>query len=135
MDSMNDKKSAEARVCDHEETCACYVEGYAQGKDKAHFEVRNARDGNHASDCCCEPCKTVRAVLGIPQYWESHVDGPALIRLWPDVQEALRNFGISSVRVAVWDGGRLVFYSRPLTREGLDIEISEDPSTVEHPPE
>ena len=30
------------KVCDHDEPCACYVEGYAQGKDKAHFEVRNA---------------------------------------------------------------------------------------------
>ena len=46
-------------VCD----CACYAEGYAHGKDKAHFEVRAVLDSNHAASCGCEPCNTVREVL------------------------------------------------------------------------
>ncbi len=51
------------KVCDHDEPCACYVEGYAQGKDKAHFEVRNALDAGHAQDCGCEPCLTARSIM------------------------------------------------------------------------
>ena len=51
------------KVCDHDEPCACYVEGYAQGKDKAHFEVRGVLDAGHADDCGCEPCNTAREVL------------------------------------------------------------------------
>ena len=50
-------------VCDCPEPCACYAEGYAHGKDKAHFEVRAVLDSNHASSCGCEPCKTVREIL------------------------------------------------------------------------
>ena len=51
------------QVCDHEEACGCYVEGYTQGKDKAHFEIRHIRDAGHVGDCGCEPCKTVREVV------------------------------------------------------------------------
>ena len=51
------------KVCDHDEPCGCYVEGYAQGKDKAHFEVRGVLDAGHAQDCGCEPCLTAREVL------------------------------------------------------------------------
>ena len=51
------------KVCDHDEPCACYVEGYTQGKDKAHFEVRNSLDAGHAQDCGCEPCLTARHVM------------------------------------------------------------------------
>ena len=40
--------------------CPCYGEGYAAGKDKAHFEVR--RLDSHAARCGCEPCITVREV-------------------------------------------------------------------------
>ena len=29
-------------VCDCHEPCACYAEGYAQGKDKAYFEMSNS---------------------------------------------------------------------------------------------
>ena len=29
------------RVCDCPEPCACFAEGYAQGKDKAYFEMNN----------------------------------------------------------------------------------------------
>lgn len=41
--------------------CACYVEGYSDGRDKAHFEVRNILGASHAADCACEPCKSARA--------------------------------------------------------------------------
>ena len=40
-----------------------YGSGYAHGKDKAHFELRTWT-GAHAGDCGCEPCQTVRAVIG-----------------------------------------------------------------------
>ena len=40
-----------------------YGSGYAHGKEKAHFELRTW-DGSHAGDCGCEPCQTVRAVIG-----------------------------------------------------------------------
>ena len=50
-------------VCDCPEPCACYAEGYAHGKEKAHFEVRTVLDSNHADSCGCEPCKTVREVI------------------------------------------------------------------------
>ena len=40
-----------------------YASGYAQGKEKAHFELRTWT-GAHAGDCACEPCKSVRAVIG-----------------------------------------------------------------------
>ena len=49
-------------VCDCPEPCACYAEGYAQGKEKAHFEIRNVIDSNHADRCGCEPCITVREI-------------------------------------------------------------------------
>ena len=50
-------------VCDCPDPCACYAEGYAYGKEKAHFEVRTVPDSNHADSCGCEPCKTVREVM------------------------------------------------------------------------
>ena len=50
-------------VCDCPEPCACYAEGYAHGKEKAHFEVRMVLDSNHAASCGCEPCRTVREIL------------------------------------------------------------------------
>lgn len=50
-------------VCDCPEPCACYAEGYAQGKDKAHFEIRTVLDSNHTASCGCEPCKTVREIV------------------------------------------------------------------------
>ena len=53
----------EPTVCDHDEPCGCYVEGYFQGKDKAHLEVRKVLAAGHAADCGCEPCRTVREVL------------------------------------------------------------------------
>ena len=50
-------------LCDCPEPCACYAEGYAQGKDKAHFEIRASLDSNHSASCGCEPCRTVREVV------------------------------------------------------------------------
>ena len=42
-----------------------YEDGYAAGKSKAHFEVRNRQggDGHDINVCGCEPCITVRTVL------------------------------------------------------------------------
>lgn len=56
------EKGAKMSECDCSETCACYVEGYVAGKDKAHFEIRHILDGTHADGCGCEPCLTVRLV-------------------------------------------------------------------------
>ena len=42
---------------------AAYGQGYADGKDKAHMEVRTIATAGHAWDCGCEPCITARAVL------------------------------------------------------------------------
>ena len=42
------------RVCDCPEPCACYAEGYAQGKDKAYFEMNNFDWTQHAKGCACE---------------------------------------------------------------------------------
>ena len=36
---------AERPLCDCEEPCACYVEGYAAGKDKEYFEVIVSLEG------------------------------------------------------------------------------------------
>ena len=44
--------------------CGCYGEGYAAGKDKAHFEVRALAEGPpHGSGCGCDPCLTIGALL------------------------------------------------------------------------
>ena len=43
--------------------CACYAEGYVQGKEKAHFEIRAVLDSNHVASCGCEPCSTAREVV------------------------------------------------------------------------
>jgi len=53
-----------AQVCDCPDPCGCYADGYADGKDKAHFEVRmmTADGGGHAAGCGCEPCLTLTAV-------------------------------------------------------------------------
>ena len=48
--------------CGDAMSCFCHGVGYVAGKDKAHFEVRNVLERNHAGDCGCEPCITVRAI-------------------------------------------------------------------------
>ena len=51
-------------ICDCDEPCACYAEGYASGKDKAYFEVLASLDGPpHAEGCPCQPCQVKRACL------------------------------------------------------------------------
>ena len=46
-------------VCDCPEPCACYAEGYAQGKDKAYFEVLASLDGPpHHQDCGSSPARS-----------------------------------------------------------------------------
>ena len=40
-----------------------YLHGYADGKSKAHFEVRYRAADHDPRDCGCEPCITVRVVL------------------------------------------------------------------------
>ena len=45
-------------------TCGCYGEGYAAGKDKAHFEVRALAEGReHGPGCECAPCQTSKALI------------------------------------------------------------------------
>ena len=51
------------KVCDHEEACGCYAEGYAQGKDNAYFEMNNFDWTSHARGCGCEPCSAFGKVL------------------------------------------------------------------------
>ena len=53
----------ERPLCDCDEPCSCYAEGYAQGKEKAHFEIQTVLDSNHSAICGCEPCRTVREVI------------------------------------------------------------------------
>lgn len=50
------------QLCDHDEPCGCYV----AGKDKAHFDIRNALLGGHAVDCGCESCKSIRISVETP---------------------------------------------------------------------
>lgn len=51
-------------ACFHDEPCGCYGMGYADGKSKAFAEIIEvASAGNHALDCGCQPCVTIRAVL------------------------------------------------------------------------
>ena len=61
---------SDPQVCDCDLPCGCYVEGYAQGKDKAHFEVRNILRAGHADGCGCEPCQTLQQVaLQLAERW------------------------------------------------------------------
>ena len=57
------KKLHRALVCDCPEPSACYCEGYAQGKDKAYFEMSNFDWTQHAKGCGCEPCIAFGKVL------------------------------------------------------------------------
>ena len=50
-------------VCDCPEPCACYAEGYAQGKDKGYFEMDNFDWTQHAKGCGCEACTAFSKVL------------------------------------------------------------------------
>ena len=57
------KKLHRALVCDCPEPCACYCEGYAQGKDKAYFEMSNFDWTQHAKGFGCKPCIAFGKVL------------------------------------------------------------------------
>ena len=52
-----------ALVCDCPEPCACYCEGYAQGKDKSYFEMSNFDWTQHVKGCGCEPCSAFGKAL------------------------------------------------------------------------
>ena len=54
-----------AKVCDHEEACGCYVEGYAagyaNGQRQAYDQVLELVGSfAHALNCVCDPCETLR---------------------------------------------------------------------------
>ena len=54
----------ERRLCDCDEPCGCYAEGYAAGKDKAYFEMLTSLEGPpHAEGCACQSCRVKRACL------------------------------------------------------------------------
>ena len=56
--------AGERRLCDCDEPCGCYAEGYAAGKDKAFFEMLASLDGPPPTqDCGCQPCLVKRACL------------------------------------------------------------------------
>ena len=42
--------------------CPCYGTGYAQGKDKAYWEIEVHDIKRHAWDCGCQPCLAYRQV-------------------------------------------------------------------------
>ena len=46
-----------------------YVHGYADGKSKAHFEIRYRTADHDPKVCGCEPCITVRVVLARFGLW------------------------------------------------------------------
>ena len=50
-------------VCDCPEPCGCYAEGYAQGRDKAYFEMNNFDWTQHAKGCACEDCTAFGKVM------------------------------------------------------------------------
>ena len=50
-------------VCDCPEPCGCYAEGYAQGKDKAFFEMNDFDWTQRAKGCGCEGCTAFGKVL------------------------------------------------------------------------
>ena len=51
-----------------------WSKGYAVGKNKAYFEVRNILGAGHDAGCGCEPCQTLRAVaLQLARRWGSDI--------------------------------------------------------------
>ena len=51
--------------CDHPDPCACYAEGFAAGRERAHWEVRNAGLGVHDAGCGCDACMSAARVLEV----------------------------------------------------------------------
>ena len=61
---VSNNQPTERPVSDCPEPFACYVEGYAVGKDKAYFETIASLDcPPHAEGCACQPCQVKRARL------------------------------------------------------------------------
>ena len=58
--SPHEPADCELAACDR---CDAYGDGYAAGKDAAHFETRVWELGTHALDCGCRPCETIRQVV------------------------------------------------------------------------
>ena len=50
-------------VCDCPEPCACYAEGYTQGRIKAYFEMNNFDWTQHAKGCACEGCTAFGKIM------------------------------------------------------------------------
>ena len=46
-----------------------YIHGYADGKSKAHFEIRYRTSDHDPQVCGCEPCITVRVALARFNLW------------------------------------------------------------------
>ena len=51
------------QLCDHDEPCGCYAEGYAAGQDKAFFDIQSVPGNGHPVDCPCNPCVTSRVLV------------------------------------------------------------------------
>ena len=51
--------------CDHPDPCACYAEGFAAGRERAHWEVRNAGLGVPDGGCGCDACMSAARVLEV----------------------------------------------------------------------
>ena len=51
--------------CDHPDPCGRYAEGFAAGKEQAHWEVRNAGLGAHDASCGREACLSAARVMEI----------------------------------------------------------------------
>ena len=69
--------ATERQLCDCDEPCGCYAEGYVAGKDKAYFEVLASLEGPpHAQEL---RMPTLPDEAGLPP--EGHdADGPELAR-------------------------------------------------------
>ena len=64
-----------ARDCYADTFLPGYGAGYEDGKQKAHWEMRQWRPGDHVAGCGCEPCITARVVLGLFEQVAAVVDG------------------------------------------------------------
>ena len=51
--------------CNHTDPCGCYAQGYADGKNQAHWEGRNAGLGIYDAGCGCPACLSAARVLEI----------------------------------------------------------------------
>ena len=54
------------KVCDHDEACGCYVEGYVAGMRMMITQLQDVYHRDWA-DCGCDRCRAVRAVVEAAQ--------------------------------------------------------------------